>query len=78
VTNFRCAILGIAVRADKHRQEIGHRLLDLLLKIATSQGIEHISLSVEVDNPALKHGFEPLQENMGDMVMVARRYHQVF
>jgi len=67
--------LAIAVRSEFRRLGIGYRLLDDLLRTAASQGIEKVSLSVEVDNPAknlyLQYGFEPVQQNKGDWVMVA-------
>lgn len=66
--------LAIAVRAEFRGRKIGHQLLDVLLKTAAYQGVEKISLSVEVDNPALnmyrQHGFEVVQKNAGDWIMV--------
>jgi ribosomal protein S18 acetylase RimI-like enzyme len=68
--------LAIAVRPVFRRRGIGHQLLEAILKTAASQGIEKISLSVEIENPALKlylrHGFQPIQKNQGDWVMVAQ------
>ena len=67
--------LAIGVRFECRRMGIGHLLLDALLRMAASHGIEQISLSVEVENPALhlylKHGFKAVQQNKGDWVMVA-------
>lgn len=45
--------LAIAVRADVRGRGIGHQLMTAILKTAASQGVEKISLSVEVKNPAL-------------------------
>ena len=68
--------LAIAVRAEFRGMGIGHLLLDSLLKIAASQGIKKVSLSVEVENPALnlyrQHGFQPVERNKGDWVMAAK------
>jgi ribosomal protein S18 acetylase RimI-like enzyme len=67
--------LAIAVRAEYRGMGIGHRLLDEIFKMAVSQGVEKISLSVEIENPALHlyhgHGFEPIQKNEGDWIMIA-------
>ena len=68
--------LAIAVRPKFRRRGIGHQLLEAILKIAASQGIEKISLSVEIENPALElylqYGFQSIQKNQGDWVMVAQ------
>ena len=68
--------LAIALRAEYRNEGIGHRLLDRLFEMAASQGIEKISLSVEVENSALnlylQRRFEPIQQNEGDWVMVTR------
>ena len=70
--------LAIAVRSEFRGQGIGHQLLDAILKLAASKGVEKISLSVEVDNPALnlylQHGFEGVQKNAGDWVMIAKTF----
>jgi len=54
--------LGIAVRQSYRGLGIGHLLVEALLLMAAEVGIEKVSLSVEVDNPAVKfyrsHGFE--------------------
>lgn len=67
--------LGIAVRADFRGQGIGHQLIRSILNLAASHGIEQVSLSVEIENLALnlyqQHGFEPVQKNPKDWVMVA-------
>ena len=45
--------LGIGVTKDARRQGVGTALIQALLEYARQQGIHHISLSVEKDNPAL-------------------------
>ena len=68
--------LAIAVRAEFRGMGIGRQLLDSLLEAAASQGIKKISLSVEVENPALnlyrQYGFQPVKRNKGDWVMAAK------
>ena len=54
---------------------IGHLLIEALLKTAAETGIEKVSLSVEVDNPALnlyqQHGFKPVGKTGNSWTMVA-------
>jgi GNAT superfamily N-acetyltransferase len=68
--------LAIAVQPAFRRRGIGHQLLEAILETAASWGIEKISLSVEIENPAVKlylrHGFQPIQKNQGDWIMVAQ------
>ena len=69
--------LAIAVRPDERGLGIGHQLMNAILELGASQGIDQISLSVETENPALnlyhQHGCLPAQQNPGDWVMVAKR-----
>jgi ribosomal protein S18 acetylase RimI-like enzyme len=46
--------VAIAVREDFRRRGIGVQLMDRIIKLAANMGIKKMSLSVEVDNPALK------------------------
>jgi ribosomal protein S18 acetylase RimI-like enzyme len=46
--------LAIGVRSDARRRGIGAALLRALLASAAQQGVTQLSLSVEIDNPALK------------------------
>lgn len=68
--------LAIAVLAAFRGQGIGHLLLEALMNLAGMQGIERISLSVEIDNPAInlyrRHGFVPLAKNGNSLTMVSR------
>jgi len=72
--------LAIAVRAEFRGRGVGQQLLDALLQKAKSQGIKKVSLSVEIENPALnlyrKHGFQPVEKNKGDWIMVAKTIAQ--
>lgn len=67
--------LAIAVHAEFRGMGIGNKLLAAILDSAAAQGIEKISLSVEIENPALKlyqkHGFQSIHQNPGDWIMVA-------
>ena len=66
--------LGIGVAKDARRQGIGMALIQALLEYARQQGIHHISLSVEKDNPALylyrKFGFKKVEMVEGSWTMV--------
>jgi ribosomal-protein-alanine N-acetyltransferase len=68
--------LSIAVRQTFRGMNIGHRLINALLKTAVSQGIEKISLSVEVDNPAMNlyrdHGFQMVGKAGNSWTMVVK------
>ena len=68
--------LGIALRAKYRGQGIGHRLLKSLLETTKAQGLEGVSLSVEVDNPAAnlyrQHGFTIVAEVGNACTMVAK------
>lgn len=44
----------LAVRPEFRRQRVGSSLLDALLVRAASNGVEHLSLSTEPDNPAVR------------------------
>lgn len=72
--------LAIAVRAEFRGQGIGSQLIEVILEVAASQSVENLSLSVEIENPALnlylQHGFRPIQKNRGDWVMVAKTKNQ--
>lgn len=67
--------MAIAIRAAFRCQGIGHRIMEELLTLAAVRGIEKVSLSVEVDNPALKlyrnHGFEIIARVGNSWTMVA-------
>ena len=67
--------IGIAVKPGFRGMGIGHKLVDALLKAGAAQGVEKISLSVEVENHALhlyrSHGFEPLELVENSWTMVA-------
>jgi ribosomal protein S18 acetylase RimI-like enzyme len=58
--------IAIAVRKSFRGMRVGRSLIDKLMNTAASQGIQNLSLSVEVDNPALhlyqSHGFEPIKK----------------
>jgi ribosomal protein S18 acetylase RimI-like enzyme len=68
--------LAIAVCGSFRGTGIGHLLIEGLLKMAVESGIEKVSLSVEVDNPALKlyqyHGFKPVEKAGNSWTMVAK------
>lgn len=68
--------MGIAVKSGFRRRGIGHKLVDALLKTGAAQGVEKISLSVEVENHAQhlyrSHGFEPLELVENSWTMVAK------
>ena len=66
--------LGIGVTKDARRQGVGTALIQALLEYARQQGIHHISLSVEKDNPALylyqKFGFKKVEIVEGSWTMI--------
>ena len=68
--------LAIAVRAEARRLGVGEALLLALLAHAGAQGVEEISLSVELDNPALRLyerlGFRRVGRVGGAWTLVAR------
>ena len=68
--------LSIAIKDEYRRQGVGSQLLTAILKTAKSQGLEGLSLSVEMDNPAVnlyrQHGFRPVQEGENAWTMVAK------
>ena len=74
--------IGIAVHENMRAKGIGHRLLAALLAKAASQGIEAVSLSVEVDNPARllyqAHGFEIVARLGNSWTMVAQLKPKAF
>jgi RimJ/RimL family protein N-acetyltransferase len=67
--------LGLAVRAGFRRQGVGARLLRALLEQAAANGIRRVSLSVELENPALalyrRIGFHPVARVGGAFTMLA-------
>ncbi len=67
--------LAIGVRQEARRQGIGGLLLRALLDEAGRQGIAQVSLSVELDNPALRLyerlGFEKMGREGDAWTMVA-------
>jgi ribosomal protein S18 acetylase RimI-like enzyme len=46
--------LGIGVRSEARGRGVGGRLLRALLAEARAQGVDQVSLSVELDNPAIR------------------------
>jgi ribosomal protein S18 acetylase RimI-like enzyme len=68
-------VLVIAVHRDYRRQGIGKRLIEWLIDHASTQNIQHISLMVSKDNPAMqlyrKCGFHEYAES-GDSVLMLR------
>jgi ribosomal protein S18 acetylase RimI-like enzyme len=72
--------LAIAVRGSHRRIGVGHLLVDAILKTAADNGIVKVSLSVEVDNPALKlylgHGFKKIAQVENAWTMVAQTIHK--
>ncbi len=68
--------LAIGVRAEARRRGVGETLLLALLAHAGAQGVEEISLSVELDNPALRLyerlGFRRVGRVGGAWTLVAR------
>lgn len=58
---------------------IGSRLLDTLIVTAQEQGLDSLSLSVELDNPALRLyervGFQQVDEVSGSLTMLLRVQH---
>jgi ribosomal protein S18 acetylase RimI-like enzyme len=58
--------LAIAIKAGFRGLGIGSQLMTALLKAATTQGIKKVSLSVEMDNPAVsfyqQHGFDKVEQ----------------
>jgi len=66
--------LAIAVRKEYRGKEIRSRLLDSLLESAVNRGVKKLSLSVEVENPALnlycQHGFQPVNKDDQAWTMV--------
>lgn len=67
--------LAIGVRADWRGRGVGAALLTRLLELAKARGVERVSLSVELDNPARRlyerMGFTRYDEADGAMTMVA-------
>jgi len=67
--------LAIAVHDAYRGIGIGHLLMESLLRTAAEQGIEKVSLSVEVDNPAINfyqsHDFEAVEKVGNSWTMVA-------
>jgi ribosomal protein S18 acetylase RimI-like enzyme len=65
--------LAIGVRLDARRRGVGTALLRALLEEATLQGVSQLSLSVEIDNPALalyeRVGFRKLERVGGAWTM---------
>lgn len=72
--------LAIAVRGNHRRIGVGHLLIDALLNTAADNGIVKVSLSVEVDNPAMKlylgHGFKKIAQVENAWTMVAQTIHK--
>jgi len=67
--------LAIGVKQEARNRGVGRRLLRELLAEAASQGLSKVSLSVEVDNPALRLyerlGFEKIGREGNAWTMVA-------
>jgi GNAT superfamily N-acetyltransferase len=65
--------LTISVVPSRRRHGLGQELLDALLAKAREAGHHGISLSVEVDSPAVafyeRNGFEAVRESDGGLVM---------
>ena len=65
--------LSIAVVPSRRRHGLGQELLDALLAAARAAGHESVSLSVELDSPAVafyeRNGFERVGEAAGGLVM---------
>jgi ribosomal protein S18 acetylase RimI-like enzyme len=65
--------LAIGVRADARRRGVGAALLRALLARAVHRGVSQVSLSVEIDNPALalyeRVGFRKLERVGGAWTM---------
>ena len=68
--------LSIAVVPSRRRHGLGQELLDALLAAARAAGHESVSLSVELDSPAVafyeRNGFERVREQEGGLVMRKR------
>ena len=68
--------VAIAVCEAYRGLGIGYLLIGVLLKTAAEYGIEKVSLSVEVDNPALNlyknHGFKSVRKAGNSWTMVAK------
>jgi ribosomal protein S18 acetylase RimI-like enzyme len=68
--------LSIAVVPSRRRHGLGQELLDALLGAARAAGHESVSLSVELDSPAVafyeRNGFERVREQEGGLVMRKR------
>lgn len=68
--------IGIGVLKSFRGRGVGHHLITALLKEAASQGIEKVSLSVAVDNPAWRlyrsHGFKIVKQQENSWTMVAQ------
>ena len=68
--------LAIGVRAEARRRGVGEALLRALLAHGGAQGVKEISLSVELDNPALRLyerlGFRRVGRVGGAWTLVAR------
>jgi ribosomal protein S18 acetylase RimI-like enzyme len=67
--------LSIAIVPSKRGTGLGSELLDALLDRARADGYDAITLSVEMDSPAVglyeRHGFERLGEDDGGVTMKA-------
>jgi ribosomal protein S18 acetylase RimI-like enzyme len=65
--------LAVGVRAESRRQGVGSALLVALLAAAARLGVSQVSLSVEIDNPALglyeRLGFRRLERVGGAFTM---------
>ena len=68
--------LSIAVVPSRRRHGLGQELLDALLAAARAAGHESVSLSVELDSPAVafyeRNGFERVRDAEGGVVMLKR------
>jgi ribosomal protein S18 acetylase RimI-like enzyme len=65
--------LSIAVVPSRRRHGLGQELMDALLEAAREAGHSAVSLSVELDSPAVafyeRNGFERVRESDGGLVM---------
>lgn len=68
--------MGIAIQPSYRGMGIGHLLTEALLQMAAEVGVAKVSLSVEIDNPAVKlyqsHGFAILNKVGNAWTMVAK------
>jgi GNAT superfamily N-acetyltransferase len=66
--------IGIGVVGDARRQGVGSALLKALITQARREGLQALSLSVDLENPARrlyeKFGFEPQRAEGGSLLMV--------